>query len=53
MQIKHNQDGIIESNHKIDNHPKRKARHQTENLKDLAGFQGYFREFQYSGSRET
>ena len=29
MQMKNNQDGIIESNHKIDNHPKKKARHQT------------------------
>lgn len=43
MQIKNHQDGIIESNHKIENNQKRKARHHTENLKDLAGFQGYFR----------
>jgi hypothetical protein len=48
-----NQDGIIESNHKIDSHQKGKKRHNTENIKDLVGFQGYFREFQYSGSREN
>lgn len=57
IQTKNNHEITVDSNYKIDknnqNGPNRGRRHNTENIKDLAGFQSIFREFQYSGSKDN